>query len=139
MKKRMIFNNFYFELPKDWCVEENGDNLAIYHPDGNGAMTVSFYNVINSEYSIIEQMSVMIKKFTDRNRIETRGPFVTFRKDEKQILVGAGIADDGWYVKMWVVAKNPKIALVSYQSEEENDEVATCDAIIKSMGWKASC
>lgn len=136
-KKKMMFSNFYFEIPKDWCAEEDGDNLAIYHPNGNGAMTVSFYNVINIEYSIIEQMSIMIKKFTDQNKIAIRGPLVTFRKDENQLLVGSGIAYDGWYVKMWAVAKYPKIALVSYQSEIETNEVITCDAIIKSMGWKA--
>ena len=32
---------FTYELPNGWCSEDSGENLLIYDPNGDGAMTIS--------------------------------------------------------------------------------------------------
>ena len=32
-------------LPNNWCAEEDIDNLLLYNPSGNGAITISFFSV----------------------------------------------------------------------------------------------
>ena len=33
-----------YTLPNNWCAEEDIDNLLLYNPSGNGAITTSFFN-----------------------------------------------------------------------------------------------
>ena len=32
-----------YTLPNNWCAEEDIDNLLLYNPSGNGAITTSFF------------------------------------------------------------------------------------------------
>lgn len=43
-----------YELPKNWTAEEDDDNLLIYNPDGNGSVTVSFFNILDSSVFLDE-------------------------------------------------------------------------------------
>lgn len=123
-----------YEMPMDWVSEEDGDNLFIYDPDGDGAMTISFFNVLETERTLDEQISIMAKRFIDKNRINLHMPLILAGAGEnKKILYGSGITADNWFVKLWVVAKQPKIVFATYQSEKKSKEVRKCDAIIESM------
>ena len=135
----MMFNHnkyLYYTLPNDWCAEEDTDTLLLYNPNGNGAITTSFFNVINTQESLDEQISILAKKFIDKNKINLHSPLVLFSKDGKTVLWGTGTSSDGWFVKLWVVAKHPKIVFATYQSERKNAEVQVCDSIINSF-WFA--
>lgn len=133
----MILNhNDYlnYELPVNWCSEEDGDNLLIYDPNGNGAMTISFFNVLGTKETLDEQISIIAKRFIDQNKIILHSPLVLYgSKETKTTLYGTGITTDNWFVKLWVVAKQPKIAFVTYQSERKSKEVKKCDIIVESM------
>ena len=75
----MVFNhNRYlnYELPTDWCSEENEDTLVIYNPNGDGAMVLSFFNVLTDEKTVDEQISILAKRFVDQNRIKLKSPFI---------------------------------------------------------------
>ncbi len=48
-------------------------------------------------------------------------------------LNGTGITSDNWFIKLWIVAKYPKIVFATYQCEKKTPEVKKCDAIINSM------
>ena len=90
----MMFNhNEYlnFELPNNWCAEEDLDNLLLYNPRGQGAITVSFFNVLNTEESIDEQISILAKKFIDQNNIKINSALILLNKKDKTILYGTGI------------------------------------------------
>lgn len=132
----MIFNhNDYlkYKLPNNWCAEENEDNLFLYDPEGNGAITVSFFNVLNTAASLDEQISILAKKFIDQNNIDLHSPLILIEKDSKTILYGTGITPDKWFIKLWIVSKYPKIVFATYQSEQKNKEIKTCDCIIDSI------
>ena len=132
----MILNyNGYlnYELPQNWCAEETSDNLLIYNPEGNGAITISFLNVLMSSESLDEQVSILAKKFIDQNSIYLHAPLILFDREGKTTLQGTGTTSDGWFVKLWIVAKSPKIVFATYQSERKNRELKICDAIINSM------
>ena len=136
--EQMIFrHNVYldYELPGNWCAEEDGDNLFLYNPDGNGAITISFINVLSSVKSLEEQMSTLAKGFVAQNNISIHGQFICLCKEHKKILCGTGTSSDGWFIKLWIVAKFPKIVFATYHSEQKNWEVETCDSIIDSFNF----
>ena len=131
----MNHNNYLdYEVPPNWCAEEDGDNLLIYDPAGNGAMTISFFNMLEAKETLDEQISIMAKNFIDQNKITLHAPLILYgSKETKTTLYGTGTTDDNWFVKLWVVAKHPKIVFVTYQSEKKSKEVKKCDAIMESM------
>ena len=122
-----------YMLPTNWCAEEDMDNLLLYNPSGNGAITISFFNVLNTEESLDEQISILAKRFIDKNTISLHSPLVLFNKGGKTILYGTGITSDGWFIKLWVIARHHKIVFATYQSERKSAEVKVCDSIIDSF------
>ena len=134
----MLYNhNEYlnYELPKNWNSEEDGDNLLLYNPNGSGAMVVSFFNVLATSDTLDEQISILAKKFIDKNKIKLHSSLILFAKDDKTTLYGTGTTSDGWFIKLWVVAKHPKIVFATYQSEKKTGEVKKCDSIIDSINF----
>ncbi len=131
----MLNHNEYlnYTLPNNWCAEENADNLLLYNPNGNGAITTSFFNVLNTKESLDKQISILAKRFIDQNKINLHSPLIVFNRDGKTILYGTGTTTDGWFIKLWVVAKHPKIVFSTYQSERKSSEVKVCDSIIDSF------
>lgn len=131
----MLNHNEYlnYTLPNNWCAEENADNLLLYNPNGNGAITTSFFNVLDTKESLDEQISILAKRFIDQNKINLHSPLIIFNRDGKMILYGTGTTTDGWFIKLWVVAKHPKIVFSTYQSERKSSEVNVCDSIIDSF------
>ena len=128
----MMFNhNEYlnYTLPNNWCAEEDTDTLLLYNPNGNGAITTSFFNILHSQESIDEQISILAKRFIDQNNINLHSPLVLFNRAGKTILCGTGTTSDGWFIKLWVVAKHPKIVFSTYHSEQKSAEVNVCDSI----------
>ena len=120
-------------LPNNWCAEEDKDSLLLYNPSGNGAITISFFSVLNTEETLDEQISILAKRFIDKNNIDLHSPLVLFNRDGKIILHGTGTTSDAWFIKLWVVAKYPKIVFATYQSERKSTEVKACDSIIDSF------
>ncbi len=132
----MIYNhNEYlnYELPDDWCAEENEDTLLLYNPDGEGAITMSFFNLVSTEKPLCEEVSTMAVKFLDQNNIDLHSTLMLHIKGEKILLSGTGTTTDGCFMKLWIVAKHPKIVLATYFADQENTEVDVCDSIIDSF------
>lgn len=132
--KRLNHNGYLdYEIPLHWIAEEDGDTLTVYDPDGEGAMTASFYNML-ADRSIDEQITVMAKKFTEQNAITVdKSMFFIHDGEEKTVLCAAGITQDKWFVKLWVAVKKPKIVMITYQSQKKTKEIEICDAIVESM------
>ena len=132
----ILFHKDYFtyELPNDWCAEEGKEELRIYNPDGEGAITVSFYNILEMKETLDEHISIMAKKFIDQNRITLCDPLILCGTDEtKKTLYGMGMTADNWFIKLWIIAKYPKIVFATYQCKKKTPEIRKCDAIISSM------
>lgn len=133
-----MFNHnecFNYDLPSGWFTEDSDESLIFYNPIGNGAMTMSFFNVLNEKESLDEQISVLARNFITQNCITMDAPLILFNKDEKTILYGTGATSEKWFIKLWVVAKYPKIILATYLSERKNPEVKKCDLIIDSINF----
>ena len=122
------------ELPKDWCAEDDGENLLIYSPNGKGAITISFFNILEMKETLDEHISIMAKKFIDQNEIILSDPLILYGTAENKItLYGTGVTSDSWFIKLWIVAKYPKVVFATYHCEKKTSEVKKCDAIISSM------
>lgn len=123
-----------YELPNDWCSEEREDDLLIYDPNGEGAITISFFNILEKRETLDEHISIMAKKFVDQNQITLHNPLILYGTEAtKKTLYGAGTTSDNWFIKLWITAKYPKILFATYQCEKETVEVKKCDAIIDSI------
>ena len=133
-----LFHEGYFtyELPNGWCSEDSVENLLIYDPNGNGALTISFFSIFDMNKSLEEHLSIMAKKFVDKNEISLYGPLILCgSKESKLTLYGTGVTSDKWFIKLWVIARYPRIAFATYQSEKKTSEVKKYDAIISGTNF----
>ena len=123
-----------YTIPDGWIAEEEDDILTIYSPDGEGAMTLSFYSLVDYSQDVVNHISTMASRFVEQNDIVLNGAMrVHVSKENKAVLHGEGKTSDGWYTKLWILAQKPKIILATYDVQEKNDEIFICDAIIDSM------
>jgi len=82
-----------------------------------------------------EHISIMAKKFIDQNGIILHNPLILYGAETKTTLYGTGTTSDNWFIKLWIVAKYPKIVFATYQCEKKTSEVKKCDTIINSMNF----
>ncbi len=132
----MTFNyNGYlrYKLPSKWCAQQDEDNLILFDPNGQGAIVISFFNVLNTETSLVEYISIFTKKFVDQNKITLNSPLIVFERNDKTILNGTGITSDGWFIKLWAIVKFPRIVFSTYQSRQKSKEINMCDTIVDSF------
>ena len=123
-----------YELPDHWEIEEVDGSITLYDPDGEGAITMSFFNVFPSAGSIEERLAVLASNFIRENKIKMDMPLMVHtRKDGNTHLWGTGKDQEGFFLKIWGVAKRPKMVFATYFSEQKTDEVAICDSIIDSF------
>ena len=59
---------FTYELPNGWCSEDSGENLLIYDPNGGGAMTISFFSILDMNKSLDEHISIMQRSLLIKTR-----------------------------------------------------------------------
>ena len=62
-------------------------------------------------------------------------PLILYGAETKTTLYGTGTTSDNWFIKLWIVAKYPKIVFATYQCEKKTSEVKKCDTIINSMNF----
>jgi len=123
-----------YEIPSDWCAEENEDTLLIYDPDGEGAIVTSFFSLMDADVLLEERICIMAKEFIDNNLIKLKEPLILMNSScGKVILRGTGRTSDEWFIKIWIIAKNPKIVFSTYQAAKKTKELDVCDSIIDSM------
>ncbi len=127
-------NYLKYEIPSNWVVEEDSDTTLICDNNGEGSTTISFYTVMELQKSLDEHISIMAKKFIENNNIKLHNPLILDgTKKSKTVLYGTGTTSDNWFVKIWIVAKLPKIVFATYQSEKKTSEVKKVDRIIDSF------
>ena len=44
-----------------------------------------------------------------------------------------GTTPDQWFIKLWIIARYPKVVFATYQSEKKTSELKKVDKIISSM------
>ena len=130
-----FYNNYLkFKIPLGWCTEENEDTLLIYKPDGEGAIVTSFLSLLDADTSLEEKMCIMAKKFIDKNNIKLNEPLILANTQYKKVVLrGTGKTSDGWFIGIWLIAKQPKVVIASYQAAKRTKEFEVCNSIIESM------
>lgn len=99
-------------------------------------MTISFFSIFDMNKSLDEHISIMAKKFVDKNEISLYGPLILCgSKESKLTLYGTGVTSDKWFIKLWVIARYPRIAFATYQSEKKTSEVKKYDTIISGTNF----
>lgn len=123
-----------YEIPDNWIIEENEDTVSIYCNEGEGALTISFFSIIELYKTLDEHISMMAKKFIDRNQIKLdHAPILYKTKNDKTVLYGVGSSKNGWFVKLWFIARYPKVVFATYDSEKKTSELKKVEKIISSF------
>ena len=127
-------NYLEYEIPDKWVSEDNGDITSIYFNDGNGALTLSYFTIIEMQETLDEHISIMAKKFIDSNQIKLNHALILDGTQKaKTVLYGIGTTPDQWFIKLWVIAQFPKVVFATYQSENKTSELKKVDQIISSF------
>lgn len=123
-----------YEIPDDWIIEENEDTVSIYCSEGEGALTISFFSIVELQKTLGEHISIMAKKYIDYNQIKLSHALILDKtKKDKTVLYGVGSSDDGWFVKLWLVARYPNVVFATYYSEKKTLELKEVEKIISSF------
>ena len=88
---------------------------------------------MDREETLVKFVTNFASRFMDQNEIALEGCIQVLVGKEKTVLQAVGKASDGYFCKIWVVAKDPKIVLATYFSESKSKEVKTCDSIMDSF------
>ncbi len=123
-----------YDLPHGWVAEEEDDVLEIYAEDGDGAITLSVYSFLLPLKEFHKAVYSMAEKMCLDNGVDPQGRLQwECKKDREAAVSGGGITSDSWLMKLWCVAKYPKIVMATYFSKTESQEMEICDQIIKSI------
>ena len=126
-----------YEIPNNWEIEETEKTTSIFKNNGDGALTLSFYTIMEIENTLEEHIRIMAKDFIDRNKIKLDNSLILYgTKKDKMIIYGTGKTKDAWFIKLWIISKYPKIILASYNSENKTSELNQIDKIINSFQFK---
>lgn len=63
------YGKYLYILPDNWCSEEDGDGFVWYNPNGEGAMVVSVFSILENRSALVVRISEMAKRFVDQNHI----------------------------------------------------------------------
>ena len=123
-----------FEMPNTWVIEEGNEATSIYDNNGEGALTLSFYTIMELQNTIEEHVTIMAKDFFNQNNIKLHHSFILdCTKKDKVVICGIGNTQDDWFIKIWVLGKYPRVVLATYESEKKTSEVKKVDSIINSF------
>ena len=126
-----------YEIPNNWIIEEDNDCTTIYNNNGNGALILSFYTILELQNNLDEHISIMAKKFIEKNEIKMGAPLILEgNSKDKKILYGTGKLPDGDFFKIWIIAKYPKVIVATYNSKKKTAEIKYIDKIISSFEFK---
>lgn len=123
-----------FKIPYKWVIEDNNEDTLIYKNNGEGAIVLSFYTIMELQNGIEEHISMMANKFIDGNKINLDNPLtLDCTKKEKRILYGTGKTSDNDFIKIWIIAKYPKVIIATYEVENQTAELKQVDKILDSF------
>ena len=63
-------NYLKYEIPDDWIIEDKETLTSIYSNEGEGALTLSYFSILEMQETLDEHISIMAKKFIDVNHVK---------------------------------------------------------------------
>ena len=66
------YNYLKYDMPEEWCKEEDSDTLSLYDPEGMGAITISFYSIINRSLDLVQMAHDIAEDFINKNNKRKR-------------------------------------------------------------------
>lgn len=131
-------HNGYFEyvIPEDWVIEEDDDTTSIYCNNGVGALILSYYSIIEMQGDLGEHISQMAMRFINKNNLHLNHALILdATQKDKIVLSGIGSLSDQSLIKLWVVAKYPKVVFATYICDENTPELNIIDKIVDSFSF----
>lgn len=134
--KKILHGNYLeFYIPENWTMEEDEGIVNIYDEiNGSGALTLSFYDIVNPTIDIDDHIKTLANRFIASSKIKLYKEFILKVEKGKHIIYGSGILPNNWYIKIWLIAHNSKVILATYQSmEKTTSEMSQIESIIYSF------
>ncbi len=122
--------HWWADLPPGWCAQHDRDNVAIYHPDGVGALQISSFRKPHGEVSEADLREMAEGAPADANGLRPvhAGEFAGLRCES---------LDDRTYWVRWFVAREAVALHVTYncaalECDREREEIGRMVASLKA-------
>lgn len=128
-----------YKVPCDWIIDDTNENgaIVIYNENGEGALTISFYTIIEDYSSPIQFIQEKLSRFAKNNNIILE-PIqrVHMHKDGKYSAWGDGTDDENWHVRAWVVLKEHRFLVATYYYQKNTKDFDEATEIVESMSFE---
>lgn len=130
-------NYLTFDIPNNWEKYEEDDITCIYNENSEGMMTMSFYSILNYDNTLENYTIDMASNFIKDNEIKLTNESKIENNSEEKIVVSAeGKTIKGDYIKIWAIARYPKLVMVTYENIKKDDEINIINSIVDSFTFK---
>lgn len=130
-------NYLTFDIPNNWEKYEEDDITCIYNENSEGMMTMSFYSILNYDNTLENYTIDMASNFIKDNEIKLTNELKMENSSEEKIVVSAeGKTIKGDYIKIWAIARYPKLVIVTYENIKKDDEINIINRIVDSFTFK---
>lgn len=130
----IIRDKISVDVPYQWQWDENGDSVSIYNNNGQGAITMSFYKILERNNSIIEYISEKAVSFINQNGMKLDNPFIIDAVNEEKILLsGIGVSNNNWIIKLYILTNKSEFILITYHTKNKSKEIKIVDKIVESI------
>lgn len=121
---------YAFRYPEGWEIEEKGGFVAVYNPDGVGALHISAYQTpspVNPQEEILNQ-------FSHREPPVVEEDVVATVEGSKKVASLEQVVKHS-FQKSWFISDNCYFVLVTYDCDEEDRDVelSRVEEIVKSI------
>jgi hypothetical protein len=116
-------NTLRLSLPFGWVAEEGENILACYHPNGDGALTVSLHAAETGGETLESYLDMLAERYSKKCVVKVTRVLLLSHLRKKQLASsGEGITSDGWKTAYWFVSDGQQIATFTYLSKERTRE-----------------
>lgn len=116
-------NTLLIRLPRGWQVEESEESIACFHPDGQGAITISLHRTETGGESMFDYLKMLSTRYWKHSPGKLTRTIITAPMSRGVFASsGEGVSPDGWHTVFWFVSDGRQTAAFSYLCHERTRE-----------------
>lgn len=123
---------YTFVYPEGWSITDEDDCVTICDSEnGVGALQVSAYRAPEPQ----DPTDLLFEYLTDNGVASNEGSTHCYELEGDRVAVSDYVRDDGFFFRIWFLAKKEVFLLVTYncKNEDRESEVVTVGTIVDSI------
>jgi hypothetical protein len=125
---------FCITLPSGWALDEAGDVISLYDPNGAGAIAISMY----SETTITDQASLTLAfRFAERRGVSENNVTLCETHDDLSVVEFSENHNERyWKIAAFHRAEQAVVMSYNSSSEDQGEDAEAVYSILKSFEWE---